>query len=282
MKGRRMRYLHPIRMYVFSSAVFFLLFFSVFKPVVVNKLDNPIPPNERAAYVEKLQRSVLSDTGNVELLAKLARARDTSRVLTQRDTMTFDENKKLVNVTKAHYRSVEEFDSLQKSLPRSERYGWLKKRLIKKEIEINAKYKDRPDELLDKFLKSLLHRLPYMLFISLPLFALILKLVYIRRKQFFYADHGVFTIHLYIFTFLVLMVIMGFDKLDDLLKRELFNWIIGILFLGLFFYLYKAMRTFYGQGRGKTFLKFLVVSFLSLVMMLALLIGFTLFSAVTF
>ena len=277
-----MRYLHPIRMYVFSSAVFFLLFFSVFKPVVVNKLDNPVPPNERAAYVEKLQRSVLSDTGNVELLAKLARARDTSRVLTQRDTMTFDENKKLVNVTKAHYRSVEEFDSLQKSLPRSERYGWLKKRLIKKEIEINAKYKDRPDELLDKFLKSLLHRLPYMLFISLPLFALILKLVYIRRKQFFYADHGVFTIHLYIFTFLVLMVIMGFDKLDDLLKRELFNWIIGILFLGLFFYLYKAMRTFYGQGRGKTFLKFLVVSFLSLVMMLALLIGFTLFSAVTF
>jgi hypothetical protein len=31
-KGRRKSYLHPIRMYVFTSAIFFLLFFSLFQP----------------------------------------------------------------------------------------------------------------------------------------------------------------------------------------------------------------------------------------------------------
>jgi hypothetical protein len=121
-----------------------------------------------------------------------------------------------------------------------------------------------------------------MLFVSLPLFALILKLVYIRRKQFYYADHGVFTIHLYIFTFLVLTVIFSLDKLDDLLRRDLFTWVNFILFLGLFFYLYKAMRRFYGQRRAKTFVKFLIITVFSLLMMLLLLVLFMFFSAVTF
>jgi Protein of unknown function (DUF3667) len=32
MVGRRAGYLHPVRMYVFTSAIFFLLFFGLFKP----------------------------------------------------------------------------------------------------------------------------------------------------------------------------------------------------------------------------------------------------------
>ena len=38
MKGRRMRYLNPIRMYVFTSAIFFLIFFSVTDPDSTFKL----------------------------------------------------------------------------------------------------------------------------------------------------------------------------------------------------------------------------------------------------
>jgi hypothetical protein len=33
-----------------------------------------------------------------------------------------------------------------------------------------------------------------------------------------------------------------------------------LLVLGIFFYLYKAMRTFYGQGMGKTILKFTILN----------------------
>ena len=66
--------------------------------------------------------------------------------------------------------------------------------------------------LLDKFL----HMLPYILFVSLPLYALFLKLLYIRkRKQFYYVDHGLFLIHLYIFTFLVCCCFFFFLRLGD-------------------------------------------------------------------
>ena len=34
-KGRRASYLHPIRMYVFTSAFFFIIFFSLFKPAAI-------------------------------------------------------------------------------------------------------------------------------------------------------------------------------------------------------------------------------------------------------
>ena len=44
-----------------------------------------------------------------------------------------------------------------------------------------------------------------MLFISLPCLHLLLKLLYVRRKQFYYVDHGIFAVHLYIFSFLILL-----------------------------------------------------------------------------
>lgn len=283
MKGRRVKYLHPIRMYVFSSALFFLLLFSVFKPdnVVNTTADLPISPEERALYIERLQKKIDTEGETVELLSKLVKAKDQSQVLKVRDTMRSNGSELVINFTDRPYKTLKEYDSVQKTLPEAERDGWVMRRLSRKQIEINTEYKDKPDELGKDFAKSILHRLPYMLFVSLPLFALILKLVYIRRKQFYYADHGVFTIHLYIFTFLTLMVIFTLDKLDDLIGRDLFSWVWVVLFLGLFFYLYKAMRCFYGQGRGKTFLKFLLVALSSIIMMTVLLLIFIFFSAVT-
>ncbi len=121
-----------------------------------------------------------------------------------------------------------------------------------------------------------------MLFVSLPLFALILKLVYIRRKQFYFSDHGVFTIHLYVFSFLFLLVVFGIGELEKVTGWGDLEWVTILLFLLLFFYLYKAMRKFYGQRRAKTFIKFMLVSLLSLVMMSVLFVLFMFFSAVTF
>jgi hypothetical protein len=58
--------------------------------------------------------------------------------------------------------------------------------------------------------------------------------------------------------------------------------VVIFLFILLFFYLYKAMRKFYGQGRGKTLLKFFLVALMSLIMMLVLFLLFLFFSAFTF
>src|SRR6188508_2088505 len=48
MLGRRKKYLHPVRMYVFTSAVFFLVFFSMF-----HVSENEISKSDQRAKVEE-------------------------------------------------------------------------------------------------------------------------------------------------------------------------------------------------------------------------------------
>ena len=283
-KGKRVQYLHPVRMYVFTSAIFFLLFFSFFKSEKNFKtnIDIPIPPKDRIEYIKELEKKLAKDTANIELKQKLRCAKDTSCKVTLKDVLADETDGFRISFNNDKYKNAEEYDSIQHSLPVADRDGWFMRRLTKKTIELNARFKENPDEASKEFGESILHRLPYMLFISLPLFALLLKLVYIRRKQFYFMDHGIFTIHLYIFSFLLLLVVFGISKLGDALNWSYAELINFFLFLGLFFYLYKAMRNFYGQRRFKTFVKFLFIALFSLIMMSILLGIFIFFSAVTF
>jgi len=290
MKGRRASYLHPVRMYVFTSAIFFLLFFTFFGPgdtSIQEGHDEPVTAAERGDYLKSLEKKLARDTGNIALKEKYLRTRDTAYRVTKKDILNegLDSLKKKngiqINFTNKDYRSFEEYDSVEKALPVSQRDGWIMRRIARKSIEISNKYRDNPDKAIKKFAESTLHRLPYMLLVSLPFFALILKLVYIRRKNFYYADHGVFTIHLYVFSFLLLLLVFCTGKLREVTGIKDFEYFTAILLLILLFYLYKAMHTFYGQGRWKTFFKFLIVAFTSLIMMLILLILFMFFSAAT-
>ena len=284
MIGRRANYLHPVRMYVFTSAIFFLFFFSLFKPknAVNIKADQPLDSKQRGDYIISLQNRLKKDTGNKVLLERIALLKDTGRKFTAKDILENQSKNGLhTNLTDKDYRTFEEYDSTQQTLPSAKRDGWLLRQLIKRSTEIKNKYRENPQEAITKLVEGFFHRLPYLLFVSLPLFALILKLVYIRRKQFYFADHGVFTIHLYVFSFIVLLVAFGLDKLQGFTSWNFIDTINILLFIGLTSYLYIAMHNFYKQGWGKTFLKFLLVAILSLIMMIILLTIFLLFSAAT-
>jgi hypothetical protein len=284
MLGRRARYLHPIKMYVFTSAIFFLLFFSIFKveKSISNTANSPLGPEEREETIREIRKLLEKDTGNVLLKEGLLLLQDSSKPVTAKEAIAwYGKKHRVIRVNNRGYQSLAEYDSSQQKLSPGERDGWFMKRLMKKTIQINEKYRENPDEAFKKLGNSVLHRLPYMLFLSLPLFAFLLKLVYIRRKQFYYADHGVFTIHLYIFSFILLMLVFALSELEDWLHTEVISYLVAGLFLGLLFYLYKAMRNFYGQRRAKTFTKFLLVAFFSFLMMVLLFTVFAFFSAFT-
>jgi hypothetical protein len=278
--GRRASYLHPIKMYVFTSAMFFLLFFSFFSPETKSNFDTTLSMQERTELANAIKRDLVKDSTNSQFKQQLDQILDSSRQFTVNDAMQLERGEVFITFISTPYKTFAAYDSAQKLLPKSERDGWIVRRLTAKQININKKFRQNPKAASEKLFNNILHKLPYMLFVSLPIFAFILQLVYIRRrKQFYYADHGVFTIHLYIFSFLLLLVVFCFAKLQEATGYGVFGWILAILLLILFFYLYKAMRNFYGQGRGKTFLKFLLVAFWSLVVMLILLIIFFFFSA---
>ena len=291
MAGRRARYLHPVKMYVFTSAIFFLLFFSVFSAGNAIQINSPETVSgerrlQSLAVIESelLKDSVKAKTDSVTMrkLRKIEQMRDTSKVVSWGDFADLDDDSTVLDISGSadKYQSVEQYDSAQKRLPDSLRDGWALSRLIRKEININKKYGRNPEAAFEKLIENVLHRLPYMLFISLPLFALILQLLYIRRRNFYYADHGVFTIHLYIFSFILLAVVFGLNELREYTGWGILGWIMGFLFVGLNIYLYKAMRRFYGQRRFKTFIKYLMTAFFSLLMMLILFVLFFFFTAI--
>jgi hypothetical protein len=198
--------------------------------------------------------------------------------LTYSDVAFFWRKNVNFNFGNKSYRNLAHYDSVQHVLTGAERDGWLKRIFIRKILQINEKYKDDPRTGLNKFRDSLFHKLPYLLFVSLPLFALILKLLYFRHKELYYADHGIFSIYHYIFTFLLLLIVFSLDKLNDLVHWSFLDLLVGLIFLSGGVYLYISMRKFYKQQRAKTILKFVLLNLAGIVMIVLLFSLFVLFS----
>jgi len=154
---------------------------------------------------------------------------------------------------------------------------WANKKFSEKWAKYKRKHGDDLNAIIVDFSNTLLHRFPYLLFLSLPFFALILKLLYIRRKR-FYSEHAVFTLYHYIFSFILLLFIFGFMALDKWLNWKIFEIINMLLLLIWGLYLLLSMKRFYRQGWGKTIFKFLLLNLFAVVIMTGLLTAFVFFS----
>ncbi|MFT4839013.1 MAG: hypothetical protein ACJAWA_000298 [Nonlabens sp.] len=123
----------------------------------------------------------------------------------------------------------------------------------------------------------ILPKLPVFLFLFTPFLTLFLWLLYASRN-FTYMEHLIFTFNTFTFTFLcmILMMLIKWLSLGYVNLNQFF-----FLFIGPF-YLYKSLRNFYGQRRFKTMIKFLLISFIFVVVLLLgvsllLLIGIVLY-----
>lgn len=276
--GRRMSYVDPIRMYLFTSAVFFLIFFSMKSFEIGEKRDNVADSTSTEARMEaadKLERRAKRRPGDsVRFNRQIQMLRDTSKPL---DIDTVVGRQGLLTFDGSNYNSLAEYDSAQKTLPKADRDGWFKKMLIKRSI-VTAKKYSNGNQLVNSYMNTFLHQLPYLLFISLPFFALILKLLYVRRKEFYYSDHAVFTLYHFVFSFLVLLLIISISRLNDTQHWSVLEWITGLLYIAWPVYLYLQMRRFYGQKKRKTFGKFLLLNFIGLFLLVGLFTIFLLIS----
>ncbi len=273
-RGRRVSYLDPIRMYIFTSAVFFIVFFNSFKPEDSFKIDTPASRMEKVAAMNdsglrrySWQKFEDSTMKRQEVLRRLAA-----------DTLK-GEDATVVQLLQTPFRTSAAYDSAQHLLSKKQQDGWLWRTLLHRQFLINEKFRKNPENFATAVSENILHSLPKLLFVSLPLFALVLKLLYRRQKNFFYTDHGIFSIHLYILTFLCLLTLGGIGKLNKLYHLAIYKWLALFLALWIFIYLYKAMRHFYGQRRGKTILKFVLLNGIAFFMILVLFLIFLIISA---
>jgi hypothetical protein len=105
--------------------------------------------------------------------------------------------------------------------------------------------------------------IPRVLFVLLPLFALILAAFYWRRRgQYYFVDHLVFSLNYHTFGFALLLVAAG------LAQAVSENTVASVVSIGLGLYLLLAMKRFYSQNWFWTVTKFVFVGFVYLCFLL--------------
>lgn len=226
-EGRRERYFHPARMYVFISFIYFLLLYSV---PDADEHDTVIGSPDNSAY-KGYGTSVLIDT--------------------------------------LGFARLSQYDSIQKTLPIAERDGWLAGFFVKRKIEVIQKYTENPTRFAADVSSSFTANFPKIFFMLLPVFALLLKLLYFR-KDFFYSEHLVFSICFYNFFFLAGSLYMLFNLSDWLQWLAIGNgmWIALYLLLG--------MKNMYKQKWSTTVMKYVAFSLIfSVCVIIGLLLNLT-------
>jgi hypothetical protein len=115
-------------------------------------------------------------------------------------------------------------------------------------------------EALEEVARTALGYVPTVMFVLLPIFAGVLKLLYVRQRR-YYAEHMIFLLHTHAFVFVVFTVLLArgwlFGWMGALLGWTWLTPAIVTLLLGwALVYIYLAMKRVYGQGWLKTFLKY--------------------------
>lgn len=235
--GKRESYYHPARMYVFLSFVFFLLV-SIFS--TGDELD--------------LGDGDLTAADSVALDSMGIKA--DSLMKFRGNGFNFNYQPVAEGTDTPEAKTVAEYDSIQKALPEEQRDGFIQRYFERKSREIEEKEKGgKGKELGQQFIDETVSNIPTMLFYLMPILALILKLLYIRR-DYFYSEHLIFTVFYYDFIYLMGSLVILVQQV------EWISWLQYILFLWMYIYLYKSMRNVYKQRRSKTIVKFLLLLFM--------------------
>lgn len=236
--GKRESYYHPARMYVFLSFIFFLVlsFVPDEDKININQDGKELSSEEKKQVLDSVKVSL--DSLNIKM-----------------PSANWSNSSKWES---SNPKTVAEYDSIENLKPITSRDGKIERYFAEKLIKLKQDNGDDDKAILKRFLDSFLENIPRMIFLLLPIFGLILKLIYLRR-DFYYSEHLVFSVLFYDFMYLIGAVGLLCSMVGWL------DWVSSVLMLLTFFYLYKAMRHVYKQSRGKTILKFLLLNMIFLV-----------------
>jgi hypothetical protein len=233
--GKRASYIQPVNMYLFISLVFFLLF----------SVDSSFIKTEAA---KPSQSSALSSSKKTDVQIGL------------KDGF-FDNTDSGVNAVDMDLGT---YTQKQQALPASKQDSWLVEYFTKKAIQLREKY---GDELQEKILETVQHQLPKMMFILMPLFALILSISFYRSRLYF-IEHLIYTLHVHSFLFLLNIMI----ELVNNLSEKVGEYVFGIGIIISIWYIYRSMREVYKKSKAHTLLKFIL---LGTIYMLLMVMSFT-------
>ncbi len=101
--------------------------------------------------------------------------------------------------------------------------------------------------------ETIAHNLPKIFFFMIPVMALILKLLFIRRKNTFFVDHAIFALHYHSFWFSISV----FENFP--FPKGVQAWLYAITFVVSGYYMVRAMHNAYGAKWGRAVLNTFVL-----------------------
>ncbi|QHT70037.1 DUF3667 domain-containing protein [Rhodocytophaga rosea] len=257
--GKRIKYMHPLRLYFIVSFFYFLIFSIVVSSQInVNEPAFRFGGDVKVPSADSLNREIGNEisTGLLESEAlsgeekhiadSIVKNLPKSQVVVPEKTDTgavIRSGEKDVNLDKLVKTPGITPEQILDSLDQEK--SWLNLLLAKQGIKL-------ANEKGNTIVNYLISKASLMMFLLLPFFALILKLFYIRTKR-LYIEHIIFTLHIHTFLFFILSVAL---LIDYFWPNGLIFTLSGIL---VFVYFLLSFRSVYHQGWFKTLLKMFIL-----------------------
>jgi len=135
---------------------------------------------------------------------------------------------------------------------------------------IEARAKEKMGEKGTKmglFISTLFSNLPYMMLCCIPLFALVLKVLYIRRRI-FYIDHLIYALHIHTFFYAgVMLIVLATIGLTHSIPGAVAGWLIALLWIAFVTQIFLSIRYVYRQGWFFSIFKFFFGGFVYLMVL---------------
>lgn len=244
LRGRRVSYVQPIRLYFITSIAFFLML------SIVNFFSPPTLINSSSANTQSVSTSEPTQTPESEE----TRVKDSPQGQNQESDLKIvinddkDIEETLADIDESFADGDFDFNIASVSEEQQAKLKALFKTQLKK-VVLLAKEDSR--ELISRFLEIV----PPIIFILLPLFAILLKILYVFRGV-YYTEHFIYAVHNHCFVYLTLL----FYTIAELALRSLPNIAEGLSFVVAIWipvYLWISLKRVYGQGKFFTTLKFI-------------------------
>lgn len=271
LEGKRQRYLEPIRFYVFASSVFFLTFFIFLGDETYTSDVTPETNYSKRLYNLQQEKSFLHGSADTAL---------TNLLIHSINRMTGD----TVSIPVDSIVSENENELSDVEADTAAQMGWLgrilEEKMLTRAEELEAEHEGDEVKATTAIVNEIVHTLPQLFFLSLPFFALFLKLIYWRSQRKAYVEHFIFSIYHYAFIFIIMLLcfllVAMVEMLESELADEIVGWIAFIMTIYPLIYLFLSMRRFYTDRWVLLSLRYIALSALlitTILFLFVLLVG---------
>ena len=262
--GKRARYFHPVRMFLIVTVIMFIV--------------GGFSSNKEDGISKSKKQSTTADSSNAK--SDTLNMNTDSTYTFNTETLEFEREEKKSGINNANFYwsfgSVKiQRDTLQRYLDQgiTNPSALMDTFKIEKTFFNTIFFSQAIKSQLagkEKIVDYYKHKLPWLLFSLMPVFAFVLYLFYIRRKIFF-VDHLIFAFHLHTATFLI-------NTIQDLITwLTPFNADILSYYIPIYYFI--SLKKVYGQSIPKTIFKGIGIGFFYIIVgfLVLLLVAGTMF-----